>query len=307
MDVLSEKRRLKILLVLGGLIVVAIVYFLIFAFDTELDKRQDKIGFIILGDIREKGWNESHYSGIKATCDDFGLELLVRDNVPENSGQCPAAIEELVAEGARAIFLDQMMPNLDGIQTLKLAMDMPENKSKNAPTIALTANAISGAKEMFLREGFSDYLSKPIEPKNLEKMLVQYLPPEKVQSPTNKVSDSASKKVPTCEYLNVELGMQYSGEMPDMYKTMLEMFCNLKADKKAALQKSFDVEDWKKYTIQIHALKSTSLSIGGERLSEFAKQLEHAGKTITDETANELDKSQHIEFIKANHSNAMTL
>lgn len=105
MKALSEKRRLKILLSLGGIIVAAIVYFLIFAFDTELDRRNDKIGFIILGDIHEKGWNESHYSGIKAACDEFGLELLVLDNVPENSGQCPKAVEELAAEGAGAIFL----------------------------------------------------------------------------------------------------------------------------------------------------------------------------------------------------------
>ena len=217
------------------------------------------------------------------------------------------ALKKLSETHYDAIFLDQMMPNIDGIQTLKLAMGMSENKSKDAPTIALTANAISGAKEMFLREGFSDYLSKPIEPKSLEKMLVQYLPPEKVQSPTNQITKSVSEEISNYEYLNVELGLKYSGDMPDMYKTMLEMFCNLKADKQAALQKSFDKEDWKKYSIQIHALKSTSLSIGGEKISELAKQLEHAGKTITANDTDELDKSQYVEFIKANHSKAMTL
>lgn len=206
-----------------------------------------------------------------------------------------AALEKLTETHYDVVFLDQMMPSLDGIQTLKLAKKMSENKSKNSPIIALTANAISGAKEMFLSEGFSDYLGKPIEPKSLEKMLIQYLPPEKVQTPTNQSSELDSKKISPYEYLNVELGLKYSGDMPDMYKTMLEMFCNLKTDKQAALQKSFNKEDWKNYTIQIHALKSTSLSIGGEKLSEVAKQLEHAGK------------SQQIEFIKANHSNAMTL
>jgi signal transduction histidine kinase/CheY-like chemotaxis protein/HPt (histidine-containing phosphotransfer) domain-containing protein len=206
-----------------------------------------------------------------------------------------------------AIFLDHMMPDLDGIETLKLAKKMPENKSKDAPTIALTANAISGAKEMFLREGFSDYLSKPIEPRSLEEMLIKYLPSEKVQSPTNSVEVIAPQKVPTHKYLNVKLGMSYSGDMPDMYKSMLEMFCNLKTDKQAALQKSFDEEDWKKYTIQIHALKSTSLSIGGEETSALAKQLELAGKVITAADTNELEKQQNIEFIKSNHSKAMTL
>lgn len=204
-------------------------------------------------------------------------------------------LEKLAEVHYDAIFLDQMMPNLDGIQTLKLAKEMPENKSKNSPIIALTANAISGAREMFLREGFSDYLGKPIDPKSLEKMLTQYLPSEKVQAPTNQSSELDSKKVSAYEFLNVELGLQYSGDMPDMYKTMLEMFCNLKTDKQAALQKSFDAEDWKNYTVQIHALKSTSLSIGGEKTSELAKKLEQAGK------------SQNIDFIKANHADAMTL
>lgn len=105
MNNLSEKRRLKTLLGLGTCIVVAIIYLLIFAFDTELDRRNDKIGFIILGDINEAGWNASHYNGIKAACEEFGLQLLIRDHVKEFSGQCPVAIDELVAEGAGAIFL----------------------------------------------------------------------------------------------------------------------------------------------------------------------------------------------------------
>lgn len=105
MNFLSEKNRLKILLGLGGWIVAAIVYLLIFAFDTDIDKRNDKIGFIILGDINEAGWNASHYNGIKAACDEFGLELIVRDHVKEFSGQCPVAVEELVNEGVGAIFL----------------------------------------------------------------------------------------------------------------------------------------------------------------------------------------------------------
>ena len=218
-----------------------------------------------------------------------------------------AALEKLAETYYDAVFLDQMMPNLDGIQTLKRAREMPQNKSKNSPIIALTANAISGAKEMFLREGFSDYLGKPIDPKSLEKMLTKYLPPEKVQAPTNQSSELDSKKTSAYEYLNAELGLQYSGDMTDMYKTMLEMFCNLKTDKHAALQKSFNEKDWKNYTIQIHALKSTSLSIGGEKMSELAKKLEHAGKMITADAITELEKVQYIDFIEKNHPNAMTL
>ncbi|MBR4903042.1 MAG: response regulator [Selenomonadaceae bacterium] len=229
----------------------------------------------------------------------------------ETAGGGREALQKLSETCYDVIFLDQMMPSLDGIQTLRLAKDMPENKSKGTPTIALTANAISGAKEMFLSEGFADYLSKPVEPRSLEEMLIQYLPPEKVQSPTAEedkpVETPKETSSSSYEYLNVELGLQYSGDMPDMYQSMLELFCNLKDEKQAALQKSFDSEDWKKYTIQIHALKSTSLNVGGEKTSELAKQLELAGKLITAATSTELEKLQSIEFIKANHAQAMLL
>lgn len=102
---LSEEKKLKFLLIVGGFIVTAIIYLLVFGLDVDADKSPKKIGFIILGDINEPGWNASHYNGIKAACEDFGLELLIRDNIPENTGQCPIAVEELVAEGAGIIFL----------------------------------------------------------------------------------------------------------------------------------------------------------------------------------------------------------
>lgn len=102
---LSDDKKLKILLGLGGCVVSTIIILLIFGFDAEVEKNKPKIGFIILGDIRQKGWNASHYNGIKSACDEFGLELLVRDKIPENTGQCPVVVEELISEGANIIFL----------------------------------------------------------------------------------------------------------------------------------------------------------------------------------------------------------
>ena len=248
--------------------------------------------------------------------DDNEMNLLVVEGLLketriqiENAMGGNEALQKLSTTHYDVIFLDQMMPGLDGIETLKLAKKISDNKSADAPTIALTANAISGAKEMFLREGFVDYLSKPIDPRSLEKMLIQYLPQEKIQSPTanQPVETSSNEKPAGYEYLNVELGLSYSGDMPDMYRSILEMFCNLKDGKQAALQKSFDEADWKNYTIQIHALKSTALSIGGEKTSELAKQLELAGKSITAADTSEQEKQQSLEFIKANHAAAMNL
>ena len=76
------------------------------------------------------------------------------------------------------IFVDHLMPDMDGIETLH---HMKENEGDNHPVyIALTANAISGAREMYLDAGFADYVSKPVEGVRLEKLIMGYLPAEKL-------------------------------------------------------------------------------------------------------------------------------
>ena len=74
------------------------------------------------------------------------------------------------------ILLDHMMPGMDGIETLEELKNMPDNQSKDAAVIVLTANAMAGVREMYLEKGFDDYLSKPIEGTTLEKLLIKYLP-----------------------------------------------------------------------------------------------------------------------------------
>ena len=221
------------------------------------------------------------------------------------------ALRKLALIKYDVIFLDQMMPSLDGIQTLKLAKEMKDNKSKNAPTIALTANAISGAREMFLKEGFTDYLSKPIDAQALEAMLLEYLPIEKICSPSEeneiKEEDRSNNQENDFENLNVEVGLSYSADSVDMYKNILQMFCSLKADKQAKIEEAYNKEDWTNYTTFVHALKSTSLSIGGEKLNIAAKDLEMAGKTIMSASTSELEKVEAIEFIKTHHAEAMEL
>ena len=78
------------------------------------------------------------------------------------------------------VFMDHLMPEMDGIETLKKGIEEGIIDLNKMPVIALTANAIMGAKEMFLSEGFSDYLTKPIESKRLAETLAKYLPEDKV-------------------------------------------------------------------------------------------------------------------------------
>lgn len=86
----------------------------------------------------------------------------------------------LESEKIDLVFLDYMMPDMDGIDTLKQIRKLPDESQSKVPVVCLTANVVSGAKEMFLKEGFDDYLSKPIEIDKLSRVLLDYLPKDKI-------------------------------------------------------------------------------------------------------------------------------
>lgn len=179
------------------------------------------------------------------------------------------------------ILLDHMMPGMDGIQTIKKLKEMEEHCCKDTPVIVLTANAIIGAQESYFAAGFDDYLSKPIEGEVLEEMLKKYLPKEKVF-----ITDAEGTDENICEekteelegLINVTVGMQYSADSEEIYCEILRMYCETKAEKKALLEEYYAQKNWADYAIKIHALKSNSLNIGGEKLSQLAAELEKAGK-----------------------------
>ena len=191
------------------------------------------------------------------------------------------------------ILLDHMMPEMDGIQTLA-KIKQSENQCTSVPVIALTANAIVGAKEEYINAGFSDYLSKPIEGMELEKMLMKYLPQDKI---------SLSKASDVKPYINTELGLQYCMNSMEFYKEILEMYCDEYEDRAAKLTEALKAEDWEIYTVTVHALKSTSLNIGGEQISKAAKELEAAGKALR--ASEQMDESRT--FIMEHHDLAMQL
>ena len=215
------------------------------------------------------------------------------------------------------IFLDHMMPEMDGIETLERAKEMEDSKCKDTPVIALTANAISGVKEMFISKGFTDYLSKPVAGKDLEMMLQKYLPADKIlaveenisepeeniSEPEEKVSESEENiSDDTVENIDVKLGMGYCGDMEEMYKEFVKMFCDRKDEVEGKLNDAFKNENWKDYTTFIHALKSSSLSVGGKILSDHAKSLEMAGHAYL----NDNDESK-LDYIRENHEKAIEL
>ncbi|MGN0552343.1 MAG: ATP-binding protein [Oscillospiraceae bacterium] len=197
----------------------------------------------------------------------------------------PAAINMLRSKDIDIVFMDHMMPEMDGIEATKIIRNMEGEYYQKLPIIALTANAVNGVREMFIQEGLNDFLAKPIELSALDRVLRYYLPKEYIQAPAATVY-SGNDRRQSCNKSNYEgsamfdpdKGLMYTGGNADAYREILEMYAKKGLEKKKYIDELFEKKDWKNYIIEVHALKSTSLSIGAVKLSELAKELEAAGK-----------------------------
>lgn len=215
------------------------------------------------------------------------------------------ALELLCRYCYDVVLLDHMMPNMDGIETLKRAAGLEGNKNKNVPVIALTANTISGAKEMYLREGFTDYLSKPIVGKKLEEKIAKYLSFDKmvmVQEAEEATEDSVPE-IHDDSLVDPKLGLKYCADSKGLYLEVLEMFCEQYETKLNDLENNLKNENWNNYTITIHALKNNALNVGSKLFADKCLQLEQAAKQLRENAETEENKK----FILENHSKAMQL
>ena len=185
------------------------------------------------------------------------------------------------------ILLDHMMPGMDGIETLS-RIKSGEHMCKDVPVIALTANATYDAKRMYIDHGFTDYLSKPINPKELEELLARYLPAEKVRltsaegsmpekkSEGSTVSATDIRVNEADSYLNTGSGIKYCAGDADFYSEMLETFSKQAKEKLPRLKELYTSKSWNEYRIEVHGLKSTSRTVGADILSDMALTLESA-------------------------------
>ncbi len=186
------------------------------------------------------------------------------------------------------IFFDHMMPGKDGIETLKELRSQTDGPNDGTPVICLTANAVSGAREMYINAGFDDYLTKPVDADRLEALLLAYLPEDKViktliseDEENNKKSDSIPVQLEELdkeEWIDVKAGIQNSGSV-SAYMPLLEIFYNAHEQKMEELNGFYEKKDIENYTIKIHALKSSLRLIGAYGSGEKAQLLEDAGKS----------------------------
>jgi len=193
------------------------------------------------------------------------------------------------------VFLDHMMPNLDGIQTLKI-IQSGKHSNLDIPVVALTANAVVGAREMYLENGFKDYLAKPLMEDKLVRLLRKYFTIEEVvkEKPVEEKSVITEIKRDKFYFLNKEHGISVCMNDEAFYEQMITLY--LKENKVAKLEAAYQNEDWNKYGVLAHGVKGVSNNIGALKLSETFKKLEEAAKN---------ENGPDLRFIKSHHNLAM--
>ena len=241
------------------------------------------------------------------------IRSLMKRNMiqPDQASSGAEGIEMMKKKEYDIVFLDHMMPKMDGIETLQKLKEEKLIPEKTV-MIALTANAVVGAREKYLEAGFDDYLSKPIEVDALEEKLGEYLPESKV-SYSKGEKESADDSDEILEFgpddgekqdsrlnpividvlekkgVDVKSGLAYCGGDRNFYLEILKDYSDAFEEKSGELNSYYEKEDWNSYKIQVHALKTTSRTAGFVKIAELAKELEDAaGNTDAD-------------FIKSNH------
>ncbi len=225
------------------------------------------------------------------------LDLFKIDPDMESSGK--GAISRMRDNEYDIVFMDHMMPEMDGIETLKKLRE--ENLvPSHTVVIVLTANAIVGAREEYIAASFNDYLTKPIEMDKLAAALNKYLPADKISldeeimefSPEDESEESDADDGALMEGLekiglDTEEGLRFCANDISFYREILNDFIDTHSEKEKTLNELLEKKDWDNYGIQIHAFKSNLRSIGAAKLSEKARLLEEASNKGYDSFINE--------------------
>lgn len=214
-----------------------------------------------------------------------GTRLQV--DVASSGEEC---LELIKRKTYHVICMDHMMPVMDGVETLHAIRKLEGNPSRDIPVIALTANAVAGARELYLNEGFQDYLTKPIDADKFENMLIEYLPDNVVYLTHNTdISDAYEEEEADNElsikesqlYLmgfNIRNGLKYMGGDRALYGKVLQDFHSILQEKEGALKDFLKKGDMPGYMIIVHSLKGNARNVGADDLADEAFELEKMAK-----------------------------
>lgn len=233
----------------------------------------------------------------------------------QTAGSGSEAIEWMKKQQFDLIFMDHMMPEMDGLEATQNIRRMSENKwdyFDTVPIVALTANAVGGAKEMFLSNGFNDFLAKPIELRELDRILRKWLPQDcmeikqipmqgareqqKLEYMTDAKQLDRSEQLPEEQLLegkgwpvyiygiDMEVAKHFLGNDAVLFRQLLNDYYCSGQIKKEVVWQAYEKRDFDSYALETHSLKSSSKYIGAMVLAEEALELELAARRKDEDT-----------------------
>ena len=300
----------KLVEMMGGRILVKSVYGSGSVFEVHIPQsvKSDEV----IGNFMERHKDFISVSSAVKKFKAKNAKLLVVDDVPMNLKVVSGLLKDtevkidMATNGEDAlrlveenhydlILLDHMMPVMDGVETLQCMKELKGFDIQKTPVVMLTANAVVGAKDVYMQAGFTDYITKPIREDVLLTTVKKNLPKELI------VEDESTEKEPAegtsqsmgelSEVLDVATGLGYCMNDKSFYREMLAEY--IQNDHSADLENFFKKNDFGNYQILIHSLKSTSITIGAVKLSASAKALETACK------------EGNVDFVRKQHEKCM--
>ncbi|MDR3231654.1 MAG: response regulator [Synergistaceae bacterium] len=224
----------------------------------------------------------------------YGIEADLAESGPE-------ALEKLKEKPYHLVFMDHMMPEMDGIEVTHHIREM-EGPSASIPVVALTANAVAGMREFFLENSLNDFISKPIEIDELSRVLRAWLSQDKIIFEEGEATPSSPEEAKTeGEGMLHDLAVAMNGELEvaravdivggsqDIYVNVLKVFSRNLATQLDLMGTHERTEEWEPFRIEVHGMKSALANIGARRLSLEARSLELAAQEV------------RIDYIKAHY------
>lgn len=207
-------------------------------------------------------------------------ETKIQIDEADNGKEC---LKKVAEKAYDIIFLDHMMPEMDGIETLRVMKTMEDFPSKEAPVVILTANAIVGAKEKYLSEGFDAFLEKPIDYRKLEHMIEELLDESLIQEATivAERENVYAVELPMVEGLDWKYARMHFNDENVMLDTVQFFAKNIEYEAAGLEQLYGDISTEagrKEYRTKVHSMKNSAATIGIVPLAGMAKVLEDAAR-----------------------------
>ena len=253
----------------------------------------------------EQDYNHNSISGNNTSISNmklYGLSVLVADDnvinlrvahgilsyyglVVDTASSGIEALELCRNKKYDFVFMDQMMPEIDGIEAMREVRKLNEHYQKGGKgkIIVLTADAIKGARETLINQGFDEYLGKPINVVQLERLFVRYVSPSRItyeESDEERFSDSIGLSTLENKLMGIDvaLGISNCGGKFEDYLKILKITYDYGEKQLEELKTAWEANDYETYIIKIHSIKSTSLNIGARGLSAMARSQEEEGR-----------------------------